>query len=37
MLIILLLEILHMNNVSSRVSFLLLLDILFADVKTIII
>lgn len=37
MLIILLLEILHMNYVSNRANFLLLLDIMFADVKMIVI
>lgn len=35
MLITLLLEILHMNYVSNRVNFLLLLDTLFADVQTV--
>lgn len=32
----LLLQILHMNYVNNRVNFLLLLDILFADVKPVV-
>lgn len=35
MLIILLLEVLHLNYISNRVNFLLLLDTLFAHVKMI--